>query len=80
MPARDTLAEYRRKRDFQKSPEPEGKEGTPGRRHRGALQFVVQKHAASSLHFDFRIELDGVMKSWAVGTVERSGHAHDPGA
>lgn len=63
MPGDGTLDEYRRKRDFQKSPEPAG---TKKRAHRGALHFVVQKHEASHLHFDFRLELDGVMKSWAI--------------
>ncbi|HEY9429601.1 MAG TPA: DNA polymerase ligase N-terminal domain-containing protein, partial [Gemmatimonadaceae bacterium] len=57
------LAEYHRKRNFEKTPEPAGR---AGRTRRAALQFVIQKHAASSLHFDFRLELDGVMKSWAV--------------
>ena len=57
------LAEYRRKRDFDKTREPSG--NTPVA-ERGALRFVIQKHAASHLHFDFRLELDGVMKSWAV--------------
>jgi bifunctional non-homologous end joining protein LigD len=57
------LAEYNRKRDFGETPEPEGRVGRA--RHSG-LRFVIQKHAASSLHFDFRLELDGVMKSWAV--------------
>ena len=57
------LSEYRRKRDFSKTPEPEG--GRPSGRVK-ALRFVIQKHAATSLHFDFRLELDGVMKSWAV--------------
>ena len=64
MPEHRTLDEYRRKRDFEKTPEPTGTEKRG--RHRGALQFVVQKHQASHLHFDFRLELDGVMKSWAV--------------
>lgn len=63
MPEHRPLDEYRRKRDFEKTPEPAGKER---RAHRGALRFVVQKHEASHLHFDFRLELDGVMKSWAV--------------
>ncbi|HEU6451741.1 MAG TPA: DNA polymerase ligase N-terminal domain-containing protein, partial [Gemmatimonadaceae bacterium] len=45
------------------TPEPAGR---AGRTRRAALHFVIQKHAASSLHFDFRLELDGVMKSWAV--------------
>ena len=63
MPRSDSLDEYRRKRDFRKSPEPAGKKR---RGSRGALHFVIQKHAASHLHFDFRLELDGVMKSWAV--------------
>ncbi|HEY4321525.1 MAG TPA: DNA polymerase ligase N-terminal domain-containing protein [Gemmatimonadales bacterium] len=57
------LAEYRRKRDFNKTREPEGA-ATKARIRR--LRFVVQKHAASHLHYDLRLELDGVMKSWAV--------------
>src|SRR4051812_37706201 len=57
------LAEYKRKRDFSKTAEPEGK---PTAKRGRALRFVVQKHAASHLHYDFRLELDGVMKSWAV--------------
>ena len=60
----DSLAEYRRKRDFQKTAEPTGKR-SPSPRKR-ALRFVIQKHAASHLHFDLRLELDAVMKSWAV--------------
>ncbi|HZI27991.1 MAG TPA: non-homologous end-joining DNA ligase [Gemmatimonadaceae bacterium] len=58
------LDEYRRKRDFRKSPEPQGKSGTT--RAYKPLRFVVQKHAATRLHYDFRLELDGVLKSWAV--------------
>jgi bifunctional non-homologous end joining protein LigD len=56
------LDEYRRKRDFNKTAEPKGGRG----RERKKLQFVIQKHAASHLHYDLRLELDGVMKSWAV--------------
>jgi bifunctional non-homologous end joining protein LigD len=61
-PRHEKLAEYRRKRDFARTAEPRGgpKSGT---KH---LAFVIQKHAASRLHFDLRLELDGVMKSWAV--------------
>jgi bifunctional non-homologous end joining protein LigD len=66
MPARlkaTLLDEYRRKRDPARTPEP----FAAGKATRaGALQFVVQKHAASRLHFDLRLELDGVLKSWAV--------------
>jgi bifunctional non-homologous end joining protein LigD len=63
--ARTQLAEYRRKRDFSRTKEPSG-EKAPGPAKPGRLRFVIQKHAASHLHFDLRLELDGVMKSWAV--------------
>src|SRR5579864_320321 len=58
------LGTYRRKRDFTRSAEPAGGHLEPAGKH--PLRFVVQKHAASHLHFDLRLELDGVMKSWAV--------------
>ncbi len=57
------LERYRQKRDFRVTPEPAGKVGQ--RRARG-LKFVIQKHAASRLHYDFRLELNGVLLSWAV--------------
>jgi bifunctional non-homologous end joining protein LigD len=57
----DALAKYREKRDFAKTAEPEGKIAKAG-----GNRFVVQKHAASRLHYDLRLELDGVLKSWAV--------------
>jgi bifunctional non-homologous end joining protein LigD len=57
------LAEYNRKRRFGVTPEPAGK---PGRARKKALEFVIQKHRASRLHYDFRLEHDGVMLSWAV--------------
>jgi bifunctional non-homologous end joining protein LigD len=63
--ARAQLAEYRRKRDFSRTKEPSG-EKAPAAARPGRLRFVIQKHAASHLHFDLRLELDGVMKSWAV--------------
>jgi bifunctional non-homologous end joining protein LigD len=56
------LEEYRRKRDFSKTAEPKG----GGARDAKKLQFVIQKHDASHLHYDLRLEQDGVMKSWAV--------------
>src|SRR5436305_10069213 len=57
------LKNYRAKRDFSRTAEPSGQlrvEQVPTRR------FVIQKHAASRLHYDFRLEIDGVLKSWAV--------------
>jgi len=56
-----SLAEYQRKRDFSKTPEPKG---TP--EPRGQNRFVVQKHWATRLHYDFRLEMDGVLVSWAI--------------
>ena len=64
MPNRsDQLAEYRRKRDFARTREPRGasRQGAASR-----LAYVIQRHEATRLHFDLRLELDGVMKSWAV--------------
>lgn len=58
-----TLAEYNRKRRFDVTPEPRG---GPGRAAGPKRQFVVQKHRASSLHYDFRLEHGGVMLSWAI--------------
>ena len=60
--AESQLAEYRRKRDFARTAEPRG--GSAASKQK--LAFVIQKHAASHLHYDLRLELDGVMKSWAV--------------
>src|SRR6476659_1629885 len=55
------LEKYRAKRSFDVTAEPRG-----GKIKRGGNAFVIQKHAATRLHFDLRLELDGVMKSWAV--------------
>lgn len=68
--ARAQLTEYRRKRDFTKTLEPAGGE-SPSPTRAGRLRFVIQKHAASHLHFDLRLERDSVMKSWAVQRVDR---------
>jgi len=59
-----SLDEYRRKRNFAETPEPRGRAGARGRRRQPI--FVVQKHAASRLHYDFRLEINGVLASWAV--------------
>jgi bifunctional non-homologous end joining protein LigD len=56
------LKRYQAKRKFDRTPEPEG----APRRDSGPLRFVIQKHAASRLHYDLRLEADGVLKSWAV--------------
>ncbi|HZH01718.1 MAG TPA: DNA polymerase ligase N-terminal domain-containing protein, partial [Flavisolibacter sp.] len=57
-----SLSLYQQKRDFKNTPEPVAKKKPSG----NALRFVVQKHDASSLHYDFRLEMEGVLKSWAV--------------
>jgi len=71
MARKRALIEYRRKRHFDKTSEPAGR---PVRKRGKRLRFVIQKHAASRLHFDLRLELDGVMKSWAVP----KGPSYDP--
>jgi bifunctional non-homologous end joining protein LigD len=58
----DSLDRYRAKRDFRATPEPPAEHAASG----AALRFVVQEHHARRLHYDLRLELDGVLKSWAV--------------
>ena len=69
-PVNAKLEKYRRKRDFEKTREPRG-----GGRHKGSRRFVIQKHDATSLHYDFRLEFGGVLVSWAVP----KGLSTDPG-
>src|SRR5436309_12008446 len=56
------LTTYRKKRDFSRTPEPKPRKVKPGKR----LRFVIQKHDATALHYDLRLEAGGAMKSWAV--------------
>src|ERR671931_859763 len=62
MARKDGLGAYREKRNFGRSPEPRGKPA----RARKEPRFVIQKHDARSLHYDFRLEAGGVLKSWAI--------------
>jgi bifunctional non-homologous end joining protein LigD len=71
------LAEYKRKRDFARTAEPQGGKPRP-KQVRGASRFVIQKHDASRLHYDFRLQMEGVLKSWAVpkGLPWKQGEKH----
>jgi bifunctional non-homologous end joining protein LigD len=68
--SQESLSAYHAKRDFTRTAEPRGKKGSA----KGHL-YVIQKHDATRLHFDFRLELDGVLKSWAI----TRGPSLDPG-
>jgi len=63
---RKTIRNYREKRDFTRTPEPEPHERQPASRADGEPIFVIHEHAARHLHYDLRLEVDGVLKSWAV--------------
>lgn len=78
-PSDAPLGRYQRKRDFAATPEPSGKRTAKAPKGKsaggnGAHAFVIQKHAARRLHYDFRLELDGTLKSWAVP----KGPSYDP--
>src|SRR5438876_4532400 len=71
------LKKYKAKRDFSKTAEPKGRKPLP-KQVRGACRFVIQKHDARRLHYDFRLQMEGVLKSWAVpkGLPWKQGEKH----
>src|SRR5437879_12664101 len=71
------LTDYKRKRDFGLTSEPKGSKPLP-KAVKGASRFVIQKHDARRLHYDFRLQMEGVLKSWAVpkGLPWRKGEKH----
>jgi bifunctional non-homologous end joining protein LigD len=71
------LAEYKRKRDFAKTAEPKGGKPPP-KGVKGASRFVIQKHDARRLHYDFRLQMEGILKSWAIpkGLPWKKGEKH----
>src|SRR5438067_11580899 len=71
------LKKYKAKRDFSKTAEPKGRKPLP-KQVRGACRFVIQKHDARRLHYDFRLQMEGVLKSWALpkGLPWKQGEKH----
>lgn len=61
-----SLSLYKKKRNFKDTPEPDGGGEKPAKKAKKQLMFTVQRHHASHLHYDFRLELNGTLKSWAV--------------
>ena len=66
QPSKASLSAYAAKRDFARTPEPKSEKPKAARPKTAGHGFVVQKHAARRTHYDLRLELDGVLKSWAV--------------
>jgi bifunctional non-homologous end joining protein LigD len=62
----DRLERYREMRDFSRTPEPGGRTKKKKIAHRHPLHYYIQRHDATRLHYDFRLELEGALKSWAV--------------
>ena len=66
QPLAKPLAQYRAKRDFAETPEPAAAEESQAAEREGPLTFMVHKHSATRLHYDLRLELEGVLLSWAI--------------